>query len=304
MNSFFTFQFGDFADSSPSWFDWLSLVISSLISIFSVWGGFWIANRIYSKEKDDKIIEENEIQESEIRLFKNSLTQLKFSIEHQIEGLEEYLEKQDFSLKFHQGVQVDFLQFINIKYLYKDIGVANQDKIGEVNKLLSTLYTLSDFRISLRDEFRTFMKKYGFHEDKFYSYRKLLYTKYFELCNQRSSDFKFQGGIKTWKFSADDRFMIEYSKIRDQIFKDKEVISENGLKDRKLFVERFVVPLIHLSSEFLPEDYNAIEVNDIANDVNSAYADIEHVTSTHNQATKSYLNILTDAKGQIERYLK
>jgi hypothetical protein len=97
--------------------------------------------------------------------------------------------------------------------------------------------------------------------------------------------------------------MIEYSKLRDQIFSDNVVISENGLKDRRLFAERFVVPLIHLSSKFLPEDYNAIEVNDIANDVNSAYADIEHVILTNNQATKSYLNILTDAKEQIENYL-
>lgn len=304
MNSFFTFQFGDFADSNPNWFDWLALIISSFISIFSVWGGFLIANKIYSKEKNDKIGEEKEIQESEVKLFKNSLTQLKSAIEYQIQGLEEYLAKQDFALKFHQGVQVDFLQFINIKYLYKDTGLTNQEEIKKVNKLLSTLYTLSDFRTSLRDEFRTFIKKYGFHEDKFYFYRKLLYTKYFELCNQRSSDFESHGGKKKWNFHADDYFMIEYSRLRDKIFNDKDVISENGLKDRKLFSERFVVPLIHLSSRFLPEDYNAIEVNDIANDVNSAYTDIEHVTSTHNKATKSYLNILTDAKKQIENYLK
>jgi hypothetical protein len=303
MNSFFIFQFADFANSNPNWFEWFSLAISSLISILSVWGGFWIAKRIYSKERNDKILEENEIQESEVRLFKNSLSQLNSSLQQQINALENYLSEQDFSLDFYQGVQVDFLQFINIKYLYKDIGVTNQDKLKKVNSLLSSLYTLSDFRISLRDELRTFMKKYGFHEDKFYSYRKVLYTKYFELCNLRSNDFKTQGGIQTWQFSADDRFMIEYSKLRDQIFNDKEVISENGLKDRKLFVERFIIPLVSLSSEFLPGDYNAIEVNDIANDIYSAFNDIEHVTLTHKQAAKSYVDILKGTKEQIEGYL-
>ena len=54
MNSFFNFQFGEFAESNPNWFDWLSIVVSSLISIFSVWGGFLIANKIYSQEKNDK----------------------------------------------------------------------------------------------------------------------------------------------------------------------------------------------------------------------------------------------------------
>lgn len=304
MDSFFTFQFGEFIDSNPDWFDWFSLAISSLISMFSVWGGFWIANKIYSKEKKDKIEEEKENQESEVKLFKNSLVQLKSAIENQIQGLNDYLDKMNFSLELHQGLQVDFLQFIDIKYLYKDTGITNQSEIQKINKLLSTLYTISDFRTSLRDEFRTYMEKYGFHEVKFYLYRKLLYTKYFELCYKRSGDFQIIGGVKTWQFSNDDHFMIEYSTLSDKIFIDKEVITENGLNDRKLFIERFVVPLIKLSSKYLPEDYNAIDVNDIANEVNSAYIDIEYVTSTHIQATRSYLTILTDVKEQIENYLE
>ncbi len=304
MSSFFSFQFGEFAESNPNWFDWFSLVLTSLISIFSVWGGFLIANRIYSNEKNDKATEENEIQKSEISLFKNSLTQLKFAIEQQINILEVYTKNGDFSLSIQPGVQVDFLQFINLNYIYKDIGLVNQGRIDAVNKLLSTLYTLSDFKNSLRDEFKTYMKKYGFHENKFYFYRKLLSTKYFELCNQRSINYQHQGDVKTWNFRSDDKFMIEYSRLRNKILNDIDVIYKNRLKDRKLFTERFVVPLIEISIEFIPEDYNAVEVNDIANEVNSAYIDIEHIYSSHIQAIKSYLDLLKNAKQQIENYLK
>ena len=201
MNSLFNFQFGDFAETSPNWFDWFSLIIASLISILSILGGFWIATKIYSKEKSDKQHEENEIQSSEIRLFRNSLTQLKSAVENQISSLKTYIQNQDFSLEFNQGIHSDFLHFINIQYLYKDIGVDNKDEIDKINKLLSSLYTLTDFRVSLRDELRSYIAKYNFHEDKFYSYRRLLYTKYFELCNLRGTDFVFEHGIKKWKFS-------------------------------------------------------------------------------------------------------
>lgn len=88
----------------PNWFDWLSLTITSVISIISVLGGFLIANTIYSKEKKDKKLEDKLIQDSEVRLFRNSLSQLASAIDHQILNLEEYLKEQNFSLKFHQGV--------------------------------------------------------------------------------------------------------------------------------------------------------------------------------------------------------
>jgi len=152
---------------APNWFDWFSLIIASLISILSILGGFWIATKIYSNEKFDKQHEENAIQSLEIKLFRNSLIQLKSAVENQISSLKKYIENRDFSLEFNQGIHSDFLHFINIKYLYKEIGVDNKNEIGKINKLLSSLYTLTEFRVSLRDELRSFIAKYSFHEDKF-----------------------------------------------------------------------------------------------------------------------------------------
>jgi hypothetical protein len=304
MNSLFNFQFGDFAETSPIWFDWFSLIANAVISILSIFGGFWIATRIYSKEKRDKQVEETEIQKSEVRLFKDSLNQLETAINNQISSLKQYIERQDFSLEFNQGVHADFLHYIDIRYLYKDISVDRKDEIDRINKLLASLYTINDFRTSLRDELRSYIRKYNFHEEKFYSYRKLLYTKYFELSNQRGIEFALENGFKKWKFRNDDFFMIDYSENRIKIFDDNEVITENGLKDRAKLIERFIVPLIHISAKYMPEDYDAIEINDIANQINSAHTDMVHVTDTHFQAVRSYLSVLEDIKSKAGGYLK
>ena len=119
----------------------------------------------------------------------------------------------------------------------------------------------------------------------------------------RGTDFVFEDGIKKWIFRDDDAFMIKYSELRKKIFKDKEVINANGLQDRAKLVERFVLPLIKTSAVYIPEDYNAIEVNDIGNQVNSAHIDIVQVTNTHFRATMSYLAALEDIKAKIDEYL-
>ncbi len=299
MNCFHFLQ-GEFWNFAPNWFDWFSVVVA----ILTIWGGYLIATAIYSKEKRDKTSEEKELLVSEVNLFKNSLKQLSISVENQIESLKEYLERKDFKIKFNQGVQTDFLHFINVKYLYKVIGVKNQKEIEQINKLLSSLYTLSDIRASLRDDLRTYIRKYNFHEDKFYSYRKLFYTKYFELCNLRGLDAKFDKGIKKWKFRDDDFFMKRYTEKRLDVFQDTEVIKDNELKDRKKLIEKFIIPLSQICTDYIPEDYHAIEIYDIANEVNSAHSDMDHVTQAHFEAVNSYLNILEDINIKISGYLQ
>ena len=119
MNSFFNFQFGSFSQSTPNWFDWLSLILTLIVSGLSILLAYWIAERVYSREKKDRQLEDLEIQDSEIELFKNSISELNSAIQNQIRDIETYKREQNFQLKFHPDIQVDFLQFINVKYLYK-----------------------------------------------------------------------------------------------------------------------------------------------------------------------------------------
>lgn len=303
MNSFFNFQFGEFNQATPNWFDWFSLLSSLFISAASIFLAFYIAERIYNREKRDKEKEAIDLQKSEIELFKNSLSELNVAIEKQIVDLQKYIDEKNFKLTFNQNVQVDFLQFIDIKYLYKIIGFKNTESIKKLNSLMSSLYTIYDFRESLRDEVRTYLKKYNYHESKFYSYRQLLYTKYYSICNLRADSIIFEEGQKKWKFKDEDKFMPEYTELIIKTFENKSIIDENGLKDRKELNENFVIPLIKIAYKYVPEDYHAIEINDIANDVNSAFIDMESVTDKHFIVIDSYLANLKSINTKIKEYL-
>lgn len=303
MNSIFSFQFGEFSQASPNWFDWFSLIISVVINAISILFAYYLGEKVYKREKRDKTQENTEIQLSEIELFKNNISQLKIAIDKQIIDLKEYIEKKDFILTFHPDIQVDFLQFIDIKYLYKNVGVGNSEAIEEINKFMTNLYTLYDFRQSLRDEVRTYNKKYNFHESKFYLYRQLLYTKYYSICNVRAESFIIENGIKKWKFKADDNFMAEYSTLIKNTFADNSIIDNNGLKDRKKLNYNFILPLAIEANKYIPEDSNAIEINDIANQVNSAFIDMESVTEKHFRTIDSYLTNLEMISGKIANYL-
>lgn len=303
MNSFFNLQFGEFQQATPNWFDWFSLLISLIINAASIFLAFYIAESIYNREKKDKEKEETDLQNSEIELFKINLIKLGEETEKQIINLKEAIREKNFKLTINQGVQAQFLQYIEIKYLYKNIGFENRESINKLNSLMSSLYSINDFRESISEELRTFMNKYSYHESKFYSYKLLLYSKYFSLCNHRAEEIIVVEGQKKWKFADNDKFMKEYSELIAKTFENLEIIHENGLKDRKKLIEQFVIPLIGIAYKNVPEDDEAIEINDIANEVNSAFIDMESVTEIFYKVIDSYLHNLESTNKKINEYL-
>ena len=218
-------------------------------------------------------------------------------------NLQSYIDNKDFKLIFHSAIQVDFLQFINVKYLYKNAGFNNIEAISNINNLMTSLYTLYDFRESLRDEVRTYLKKYNYHESKFYLYRQLLYTKYFSICNVRAESINIDEGVKKWKFHDDDKFMPRYTELILKTSQDTSIIDNNGLKDRSKLNSEFVVHLINIAFEYVPEDLNAIEINDIGNQVNSAFIDMESITEKHFNVMESYLSNLQSISSKVKLYL-
>ena len=302
--SIINFQFGSFTDSSPGWFDWFNLLITSIITVLSIYGGYEIAKKIYNSEKKDKIQEDEELKSSEVALFKNSIIQLNNSVKDQLTNLEEHYNKRNFTIKFNQGIHGEFMNQINIKYLYREVELNNLQNIEELNKLLSNLYALSDFRTTLKEQLRTFSSKYNFHEEKFYNYRKLLYSKYFELCNRRDNKgFIIENGLKKWTFNDNDKFMFEYTSLLNKTFSNNDIIDGNGLKNRELLNSEFVIPLIQIAAKYIPEDYDAIQVSDIANEVNSAHFDMTETMDSHFQVIKSYIDVLKNVESKINAYL-
>ena len=285
-------------DFTPNWFDWLTI----LLTIASILGAYLVSESVFTRQQRDKEKEDKELENSENLLLKNNLETIQEPIKKQIKSLEEYMEKKDFRLSFYSEIQVDFLQFISVKDIYKKYGFENPETIQTVNSLMTSLYSLYDFRGSLRSEVRTYIEKYNYHEQKFYKYRGLLYTKYFELCNSRTEDIINENGIKKFSINLNDKFMVEYTQLRFSTFNDKEIIDNNGLKNRNLLIEKFVKPLIEIAAKFIPEDYNAIEISDIANQVLSAFDDMEHVTGKHMNAIKGHIESLESVKNKITTF--
>ncbi|WP_195157673.1 hypothetical protein [Flavobacterium columnare] len=295
------FQFGTFESDMPGWFDWFSLLISLFVSFISIYGGYKISNNIYNREKEDREKEDKKLDLAGFNLFKNSIEQLNSAVKNQEEDILKYIEKQDFSLTFHQNVNVDFLQFIDAKKIYLILGLEHEEKI---NSLFKRLYLLNDFRVSLRNEVRTYIKRYNELEKEFYSYRELLYLEYYRLCNTRSLSVKIENNKKMWNFDVKDIFMNEYSKLINQILSNTEIIENNALKSRDKLVSEFVIKISEISGKFIPEDIDAIYINNLANKVNAAYIDMNEITKSHLKAMKSYSDNLNITSEKIELFLK
>lgn len=298
--SIFNIQFGTFNDSGSSWFDWLSVFISGI----SILLAYYIAERVYSKEKKDKKKENADLVRSTNLLLENNLRQLNIAIIEQITSLKIYNEEKNFKLTFHPDVQVDFLQFVNIQYIYEGIGYEKVEQIAELNDLMSNLFRLYDFRVSLRSEVRTYLEKYAFFENKFYTYRKVLYGKYFQLCNARGVDFVVEAGVKKWRFDEGDLFMRRYSTLRNTALTNPDIINESGIHDRKAFSEAFLLPIVNeITFDYIPEDISAIEVNDLANESCTAFTDMESITEKHFSTIESYIQNLERISLRITNYL-
>ena len=304
MNSFLTLQSGNFSQSIPNWFDWFSLIISLLVSGASIFFAFKLAEKIYLKEKTDKNFEDLELQNSEVEIFKNSLIELNDSIDKQIIDLQDHIINRDLKLVFHPEIQVDFLQFIDIKHLYKKIGFSNTQAIKKINSLMTSLYKLYDFRKSLRDEFSMYIEKYNYHESKFNLYHQLFYIKYFSICHKRAEiSITGNDGIKKWKFRVDDKFIIRYTELIEKTANDTSIIDNTGLKDKAKLNSEFVIPLTAIAYEYVPEDLDAIEINDIGNEVNSAFLDMESITTVHFNVINTYLHNLKVISFKIKEFL-
>ena len=54
MDTLFNLEIIDLKNSSPCWFDYLALILTLLVSFFSIWGSYRIAENVYKKEKKNK----------------------------------------------------------------------------------------------------------------------------------------------------------------------------------------------------------------------------------------------------------
>ncbi|WP_271769270.1 hypothetical protein [Aquimarina algiphila] len=284
---------------SQNWFDILSLVLTLL----SLWLAYHLGERGYKRDKKDKDKDQKELIKSEVKLFENNLGQLNLAIDSQLKGFNKYKEEQNFSLEFNPDVQVDFLKFIDVKHIYEAIGFKKEDGIGKVNSLFAALYSLNDFRHSFRDSVRTYNSRYVTLEKRFYLYRKLMYRMLHEICNKRAIDIQPAAGGLNINF-GDNHFARDFFRLNQTVLNSPELLDENQIVIRPKLIELFIIPLIELSKQHIPLNADAIEIADMANEVNSAWIDMEGITQSHFGEVEGHINSLEKVRKEIITFLE
>jgi len=271
--------------------------------ILSLWLAFYLGERGYNRDRKDKIEEHKQLVKSEVELLKNSLKQLLIAVTEQIAILKAYNEEQNFILGFRADVQVDFLKFIDIKNVYEYYGIKDQNKIDSINELLSLLFSLHDFRHSLRDSLRTALEKHTIHEQGFYLYRKLMYKILHEIANKRAIEIKPEvGGFKI-NFGGND-FAEQFFHLNQAVLANPDLMTDKNEVDRPKLIELFIMPVIELSSRFIPLDEDAIEVSDVANEVNSSWINMKAVMSAHYSEIDTHIATLEKVEEEIQKFLE
>lgn len=65
----------------------------------------------------------------------------------------------------------------------------------------------------------------------------------------------------------------------------------------------FVIPLSEIAAKFIPEDFNAIEIHEIATEVVASFQDMEYATDRHFTALKVYVTTLRNVNEKIDSFL-
>lgn len=284
-----TFQNGEFNYSSAEWFDWLSMGLNIATLIFT----YNIAHRIYSKEKKDRNIDEKKAIEIEYELLKLNLSLLNTEIKKQILGLTTYLDGSSKYLGYNSLMQIKFIDGISLVNIYKQIGVENTEEINKINELIANLYSLNDFKENLRYELQNYNNRVTSNEKNLFKYRDLLYSFYFKLANER----KISGDNSSYKFSPNDKFMIQYSDLIKVVQTNPLIFDKNELINRDLFIEKFIRPLMALSVDFILIEKEAIKVNSKANIVFEAYSNLTTFETQHEK-------MIGELKLQLEKVQK
>lgn len=291
MTAIFNFQFGEFESSSPNWFDWLSL----FISVGSIFFAFYLGEMGYKRDKKDKKEQESNLTKFENELFKSNLETLHKNLDEQIKFLEEYIKNNDFRLVINSDLQVNFIQNLDYKYIY-----GNGIEYTKTNRLINALFSIKDIKTLLGSELDNYIKKYNILEKQFKnSYRQILHSKYYEYSNRRAIEYRANNGRKEWKYDDKDMFMEGYSKLK----MNSVITNSDNSANHELIINNIISPLIEISNNYIPEDYDAIEINNISNDAFHAYGDMEYLTINHFRVIDNYLNTLISVKEEIKSYL-
>jgi hypothetical protein len=288
-----------FWDFSQNWFDVLTLVLT----ILSLWFAYYLGEKGYKRDKKDKKEEHQLHIEIEVKLFKINLEQLLTFVNKQLTALEAYKTEQNFSLKYYPDLNVEFLKFINPKFIYENIGFQNTNQINNFNELLRSLYGINNITPSIKDSLRNYISRHSEFEKGFYLYRKLMYKMMHEIVNRNINDI-VQGEEGFHINFGTNEFARQFFQLNQSVLENPELMDVNGNVIRPQLIELFILPIIELCKPFIPINPDAIEAADVANEVRSSWINMEQVTKAHFNEIDGHIAILENVRDEIIKYLE
>ncbi|MDR1792319.1 MAG: hypothetical protein LBR36_02600 [Bacteroidales bacterium] len=273
--------------------------LTFVAAIIGVFCAYCVANYIYKKESRDREKENKLLQEADNQFFNDNVCNTKKMIEQQIEYLKQYEQDRNSMLTVILELRTDYLQYIRVHNIYKQHQKKENGSTEIIYKLFSKLASLSSSQVFLQQKHQYYINKYNEYEKLFFLYRQLLYFKYYELWNKRSI---LTEGNATCDIA--DSFLKHYSELQHKTLNNPQIIDDNQMKDRKLLVSEFVLPLLVLSAKYIPNDIDAIEINQIGQDVNFAFIEMETIEKDYLAANATYMKYLQEIRLYIEKFLQ
>lgn len=303
FNSNYYIQDGEFISNfwsfNQNWFDILTIILT----LFSLWFAYYLGNLAYRNDKRVKKEEHDELLNQEIDFLKFNLTELLRVIEDQVSNLKTYKKDTNSRLGIEERLQTNFMSSVDLKNVFEFYGYENEEQNKTINELFTSLSAIETFRNFLQDSVRNFISNYFRFQEGFYIYRKIIYKKLFETVRRRQINNPQLSTIINAPLFGEDHFAKTYFFIVRTTLRDTTISTPTGL-NREKFMTNCITPLLELCQDHVPEDQDAIEVLDLADEVNQSWINMNILERAHKNEIQGLINSLEKAETSIKKFLQ
>lgn len=253
-------------------------------------GGFSIAFMLYSKQRRDTA-------RDAFDFFINSLPNLNEAIKETIKNLQDFvasLQSGDFENPvIPTSLNNNIIDKINLVDLKRHIAKNDAAKIPVLEQFLIDSDFFGIYQNYFSNELNFFRQRYLDKEQIYSTWQLLRSNVFFSSITDEHEDNNYKNFYSNWVH---------------ELNQDREVFNFTGdkptsLKSRKLLVENHIRPLAQNIFPFIEISEKANNVNLLANQVNSAYQDMDSITSTLIDVFNKDISKFRDVSSNIENLL-
>lgn len=238
-------------------------IITALIGVI----GFSIAFYLYFKQRADNANDAFE-------LYNNSLPNLNSAVIDVIKNLEEFVENlktEKFSNPIiSTSLNNNILNKINIIDLKRYYSFKLKNKLLFLEQFVIDSDFFGTYQNYFSNELNFFREKYLSKEEIYSKWQLLRSNIFFSTITDENEEIFYKDFYSHWVTRLNDD---------KDIFNFSEEGNPTSLKSRKNLIQNYIRPLAMDIFPFIERSEKANQVNLLANQVNSAYLDMEEITS-------------------------